>query len=234
MMSRPSLRRFARNDDGVAMVMALLFMLLLSAIGTAMLVLSRSETLSSVNYRMMSQARYGAESGLHKAAHYLMNSYTLPASSGSDPLANFNSTVSPVTYSNQPVVLSAMPGVTANYPLSATQSAFAAAATGSLPVGDASVDYGTSATLLSMRVVTPYASVMPVTIQMWRLTSRGQIDGARDAQVEVSAVIERHVLPTFIYGLFATYAGCGALSFSSGNTVTDSYDSSNITLVSGL
>jgi len=234
MMTFHQFRRVASRDEGIAMVLSLLFMLLLSALGTAMLVLSRSETLSSVNYRMMSQARFGAESGVHKAAHFLLNSYTLPSSSGSDPLSNYNTTVTPVTYNGQPVVLSAMSGTTANYPYSTASAAFASAAQGSLPVGDATVLYTASATLLSMRTVIPYASAAPQTIQTWRLTARGTIEGARSATVEVSAVIERHVLPAFTYGLFATYPGCGALSFSSGNTVTDSYDSSNITLVSGL
>ena len=136
-------------------------MLLLSALGTAVLVLSRSETLSSVNYRMMSQARYGAESGVHKAAHFLINSYTLPVTgSANDPLSNYNLTVSPVTYNGQPVVLSALPGVAANYPHAGAQTAFASAVQGSLPVGDATVFYTASATLLSMREFIPYGGTV--------------------------------------------------------------------------
>ncbi len=233
MMTPHRLRSSARRDEGVSLVLSLLFMLVLSALGTAMLVLSRSETLSSVNYRMMSQARFGAESGVHKAAHFLLNSYTVPGSV-SDLTANYNTTVTPVTYGGQPVVLSALADVTATYPLAGTQAAFASAAQGSLPVGDATVQYSASATMLSMRTVIPYASITPVVVQTWQLTARGTIEGARSAVVEVSAVIERHVLPTFNYGLFAVFPGCGALSFSSGNTITDSYDSANITLVSGL
>src|SRR5687767_15199610 len=125
MMIQPPFRR-SSSDEGIAMVLSLLFMLLLSALGTAVLVLARSETLSSVNYRMMSQARYGAESGVHKAAHFLVNSYTLPGS-GSDPMSNYDTTVSPVRYNGQPVVLSGMPSVTANYPFAGAQTAFATA-----------------------------------------------------------------------------------------------------------
>jgi hypothetical protein len=233
MIPQPTLRRSPAGDDGVAMVLSLLFMLLLSALGTAMLVLSRSETLSSVNYRMMSQARYGAESGVHKAAHYLLNSYTLPATSGTDLLSSYNLTVSPVTYNGQPVVLSSLAGVTSNYPVEATRTAFAANAVGSMPVGNATVVYSSAATLLSMRQVIPYGSIAPLTVQTWRLTARGTIQGARQAEVEVSAVIERQVVPTFLYGLFATLPGCNALEFG-GNVTTDSYDSNNISWVSGL
>ena len=233
MTTQPTLRRTPANDDGIAMVLSLLFMLLLSALGTAMLVLSRSETLSSVNYRMMSQARYGAESGVHKAAHFLLNSYTLPAATGTDLLSNYNTAVSPVQYSNQPVVLSTLTGVAPNYPVTATQTAFAANAVGSVTAGNATVLYSSAATLLSMRSVIPYGSNTPVTVQTWRITGRGAIQGARTAEVEVSAVIERQVVPTFTYGLFATLPGCNALEFG-GNVVTDSYDSSNISWVSGL
>src|ERR1043165_6131677 len=94
--------RQSGNDAGIAMVLSLLFMLLLSALGTAMLVLSRSETLSSVNYRMMSQARYGAESAVHKAANFLLDagSYPLPGPNP-DPLSSYDMTQSPVRSGGQ-------------------------------------------------------------------------------------------------------------------------------------
>ena len=235
MITQPSFRRSSAGDEGLAMVLSLLFMLLLSALGTAVLVLSRSETLSSVNYRMMSQARYGAESGVHKAAHFLINSYTLPVTgSANDPLSNYNLTVSPVTYNGQPVVLSALPGVAANYPSAAAQTAFASAVQGSLPVGDATVFYTASATLLSMREFIPYGGTVGTSVvQTWRLTARGRIEGARQAEVEVSAVIERQVFPAHMYALFALDAGCGALDLI-GNMNTDSYDSANMTFSNGL
>jgi hypothetical protein len=232
MMSHTSPQRSVHNDTGMAMVLSLLFMLLLSALGTAVLVLARSETLSSVNYRMMSQARYGAESGVHKAAHFLLNSYTLPGTVA-DPLSNFDTTQTPVSYLGQPVVLSALPGVTANYPAAAVQTAFAAAGQGALPLGEATVVYTSSATLLSMREVLTYGAVTPTVVQTWRLTARGSIQGARQAEVEVSAVIERQIVPSTTYGLFATNTGCGALT-ATGGVQTDSYDSSNMTFVSGL
>ena len=232
MTTQPDFRRSPAGDDGIAMVLSLLFMLLLSALGTAMLLLSRSETLSSVNYRMMSQARYGAESGIHKAANFLLNSYTLPGTAN-DPLSNFDMTQSPVRYSGQPVVLSSLSGVTPNYPYGGTKTAFTTATQGSLAVGDATVLYTASATLLSMRTIVPYGSTLTVPVQTWRLTARGSIQGARQAEVEVSAVIERKIVPAFTYGFFAELAGCNALEFG-GNVTVDSYDSSNISFVSGL
>ncbi len=222
----------SRNDEGIALVLALLFMLAFSSLGAAVMVLSRTETFSSLNYRMMSQARYGAESGVHKAAHYLLNTYTLPGSP-SDPTANYDTTVSPVTYLGQPVVLSSMADVSSNYPVAAVQTAFATAAQGTLPAGQTVVGYTATATLLSMRDVTPYGSSTSTVVQTWRLAARGTIAGARSGQVEVSAILERQVVAAHTYAAFATNGGCGALSFS-GGVQTDSYDSANMTLVGGL
>lgn len=220
------------NDDGIAMVLALLFMLALSSLGAAVMVLSRTETLSSVNYRMMSQARYGAESGVHKAAHFLLNGYALPGTVA-DPLANFDTTVTPVRYLGQPVVLSTLSGVAANYPVAATQTAFAAASQGTLAAGAATVAYTASAELMSMRSVVPYGASAATVVQTWRITARGSIQGAREAEVEVSALLERQVVPAHTYAAFATNSGCGALSFS-GGVRTNSYDSSNMMMNDGV
>ena len=46
--------------------------------------LSQTETYASMNYRMMSQARYAAEAGIQKAANYLLNTYAVPGGAG-DP-----------------------------------------------------------------------------------------------------------------------------------------------------
>ena len=102
-----------RSDDGVALVVVLLLTVALSAIGASLLMLAQTDTYTSMNYRMMSQARYGAESGVLKAVNYLTQTYQSPGYAG-DPLANYNMTVSPVTYNGQPVVLSADPNKASN------------------------------------------------------------------------------------------------------------------------
>src|ERR1700719_2212439 len=97
------LKRIARRtamkrskQKGVALIFAMIFILVLSITAAALMFLSQSETWSSMNYRLMTQSRYGAEAGLHAAANYLMNNYTLPGTPG-DPLSAYNYTVSPVT-----------------------------------------------------------------------------------------------------------------------------------------
>ena len=214
-----------RNEEGIALVLCLLFMLAVSAIGASMMVLAQTETHASQNYRLMTQARYAAESGVHKTVNYLLNSYT-PPGTAADPLSAYSLTGSPVTYGGAPVVLSANSAVASNYPVAAVQSAFSAAAGGSLPAGAVSVRYVASAELLSMRVVNGQ------TVTMWRITSDGLIGGARNAVVEVSAVLEKQVsaTPNAVFAAFATSSACGALTWSS--ATTDSYDSTSA-LVSG-
>jgi hypothetical protein len=221
----------SKNDEGSALIMSLLIVMALSIMGATMTVLSLSETYGSMNYRLMSQARYGAESAVHKAANYLLNGYALPGTPG-DPLASYTLTTSPVRVGGAPVVLSAITDVPANYPAGGTQAAFLAAAQGSLVSGNANVQYSASATLVSMRQVTVYGSPTPVVIQTWEITGRGVTTGARNAQVEVTTILERQTVSLFNYAVFATNAGCGALTFS-GGSVVDSYDSQNVVMSGG-
>jgi len=222
----------SKRDEGVALVLAMCLMLVASVIGGALMLLSQTETYSSMNYREMTQARYGAEAALHKTINYLLNSYVRPGSPA-DPISAYNVTTSPVTYAAQPVVLSSMPTVTAaNYPVPGTQSDFATQAQGSLSTGGTSVAYTAAARLISMRQVTEYTTGAPVTIQTWQITGRGTTGGTRPAMVEVTAVLETQAVSFNMYGLFATAATCGALSFG-GGVVTDSYDSTTMTMSGG-
>ncbi len=220
------------SDTAVALVLSLLVVLLVSAIGATMFVLARSRRSPSARDRLILQARKGAESGANRAARFLLDSYVLPGT-GHDPLAQYDSTGSPVLYQGHPVVLSALSGPTPNYPLESVQTAFAAAAQGTMTSGGALVSYAASATLLSMRSVTPFGAAAPIVVQSWRVTARGTLLGSRQARVEVSTMIERQLDATFTYGLFAAQDTCRGLQFSGGVRVR-SYDSSNVTLVAGL
>jgi Tfp pilus assembly protein PilX len=215
-----------KNQKGSALILVLVMILVLSVMGTSMMFLSQSETWSSMNYRMMSQSRYGAESGLSVAADFIVNSYTAPTAGGADPLGNYNTTVSPVTYNGQPVVLSSVAG-NSNYPIGSVVTAFrnALSTPGSVAAGSTPVNYTATATLLSMGSVTSYGN--PITVQMWQVTADGTINGVKNSKEEVTAILERQVTPSNVYAAFATANGCGALSFSGGGQ-TDSYNSTQL------
>jgi Tfp pilus assembly protein PilX len=219
------------NEKGIALVLSLFLMAAMSVIATSLMFLAQTETYSSMNYRMMSQARYGAESGIQRVENYLLYTYTVPVTGGGDPIANYNTTVSPVTCLNgcpnigQPVVLSASAAKASNYPVVAVQAAFAAAIQGgTLPAGNTTVAYAPYATLLSMQVIPVYGGGIQ-TIQTWQITSIGSLSAGRTAQVEVAATLETPKFPAQMYAAFGTAGGCGTLNFHGNNTQTDSYDS---------
>jgi hypothetical protein len=215
------------NERGIAIVAALFLTLILSLIGSSLMFVARTETLSSLNYKTMSQGRYGAESGVHVAANHLMFTYA-PPGTPADPIGNYDMNVSPVRFNGNPVVLSSDPTVASNYPIAAVSTAFNAATKGTMNVGSGSVGYGARATLLSMRQVADAYSGALVTLQTWEITGVGTVGGVGSANVEVSAVIDRQMVPAYRYAAFSTFNGCGSLSFAGGAT-TDSYDSTTLT-----
>jgi hypothetical protein len=216
--------RIARQD-GIALILAVLITFALSALTASLMLVSKTETWSGMNHRQLAQARYGAEAGLHQTANYLLNGYT-PPGGANDPLANYDMTVSPVKYNGSAVVLSSLSAVASNYPVPSVVTAFQARTLGSLNVGNASVNYGSSAILVSMRQIVAYGSATPLTVQTWRISGAGSLPGSRGATEEVSAVLEQQITPTFTYAVFSVANGCSALSFSGGGQV-DSFDSSN-------
>jgi Tfp pilus assembly protein PilX len=214
------------NQKGAALLITLILVLVLSVMTASMMFLAQSETWSSLNYRLMTQGRYGAEAGLHAAANYLINPSTgYPGIGTSDPISAYTITGSPVTYNGSPVVLSSLSGVTANYPVSSVKTNFASASTGSLTAGTSTVKYTASAQLLSMKPLISCGSTLPLTAQLWKLTSHGDISGIRNAEVEVSTLLESHIVPCYNYAAYATSSGCGAINWSGGGPI-DSYDSS--------
>ncbi len=191
------------GEQGIALVLSLFIMLAMSVVAASLMFLSQTETYSSMNYRMMSQARYGAESGIQMAANYLLNEsgagYIAPVTGGADPIASYNTTVSPVMFNGKPVVLSANVNVASNYPIAAVQAAFNAAAKGTLAEGNTNVAYAPYATLVSMQQILAANSVdgLDHTVQTWQITSDGTISaGSRTATEEVTAILDTQMLST--------------------------------------
>ena len=217
------------GEQGVALVFTLFLMAALSAMAVSMMFLAQTETSASRNYKTMSQARYAGEAGVHRALHYLSSTtYTNLVTSTS----GFDTSVSPVTYGGNAVVLAPVSS-NSNHPSSTIKAAYAALFSGaSMSVGSgATVTYTATATLLSMRQVTVYGGSTGV-VQTWRINATGTVPGALAATVDVAALIERDSAPAETYAIFATGAGCGAITMS-GNVITDSYDSTSMTMSGG-
>jgi len=115
------------NEKGSALIFALILLLVLSAMAGSLMFLSNSETYSSMNYRTMTQARYGAEAGVHAAANFIMNTYVPPAAPAGGNFAGFTTTTYPVTDAGgvNPIFLSTLSSQAANYPNQTQLAAFA-------------------------------------------------------------------------------------------------------------
>src|SRR5207247_5222965 len=81
---------------------------------------------------------------------------------------------------------------------------------------------------LQFRNVQALDSVDTTATEMWQVTSEGSVTGGRGATVQVDAIMERHGVSIFNYGLFATGTGCGVIGLSSLSPqgIVDSWDSS--------
>jgi hypothetical protein len=220
-----SSRNLRSDERGVALVIALFMTMIVSALAASMAYVARTETLSSQSYTTMAHARYGAESGLAAATNYLLSTpYAVTApGTGTDPLTNYDANFLPVRRANAAVVLSTAAGAS-NYPIAGVVTAFGTAASGTLTAGNATVTYGARATLLGLRRVTDSMSGNTETLQKWEVTGWGSRGGIGSSEVEVTAIVERQIIPLYRYAAFATNTGCGALSFSGGAT-TRSYNS---------
>lgn len=214
------------GEKGIALILSLILVFVMSVMAISLMFISQTETWSSLNYRLTSQARDGAEAGLNSAANFIVNTYTQPGGAG-DPTTAYNTLVSPVTYSNSAVVLSAMSGINSIYPVGSVQSAFntAGVGKGSITAGNTTVNYATYATLISMHTAFhPLGGTGNVTVQTWKIVSDGTISGIKPADVEVSAYLERSITPTFNYAVFATNSGCSAITLGGGGS-TNAYNS---------
>jgi Tfp pilus assembly protein PilX len=220
-----------QSERGIALVLALFLMTALSVLGASLMFLSQTETYASMNYRMMSQARYAAEAGVNKAANFLLDGvqYIVPDAVTMD--AQFDVSKSPVVSkaNNQPVVLVAgtwtgAGAPVANYPTAGVTTAFAAAAQGTMAADNQQLTYKVYATLVSMQKFVSYGGTTDV-VQTWELTSDGGFVNSSRASVRVTATAERPRVPANPYAAFATANVCDSMLLK-GNVKTDSYDSS--------
>lgn len=227
------------NEKGSALIFALILLLVLSAMAGSLMFLSTSETYSSMNYRMMTEARYGAEAGVHAAANFIMNTYVPPAGNPTtQAFPGFITTVYPVTDAGGNLIfLSTLNGQAANYPNGQQQAAFANAMNANQPLqrggqGANAVTYSASAQLMSMTSIVPFGTTQPVTVQTWQITAHGDIANVSNGEAEVVTTLERYISPSFSWAAFADANGCASLSFT-GNGTTNGYDSSSLPVVGG-
>jgi hypothetical protein len=216
------------HERGVALILALMLMSVLSVLGASLMFLAQTETASSMNYRTMSQARYAAEAGVQKATNFLLDPTQYAAPTAADLLGpGCVRTTSPVTCGGQEVILSASTAKASNYPVPAVQAAYNAAGQGTVVSGNLSLTFGSYARLLALQTFDSYGGGTGVT-ETWEVVANGSLTGSPKATVQVLAMLETPKVPASSYGAFGTDTMCGALTFG-GNVSVDSYDSTRLT-----
>jgi hypothetical protein len=214
-----------KEERGVALFLALILMSALSVLTVSLMFLSQSESFASSNYRLMTQARYGAEAGVQKAVDFISNTDGLATKYNINTSAGLvGGKVSPVQYLGNTVVLSSDPSVTSVYPDPGTITLFQGATAGQLAAGNSTISYTTTATLLGIDSFTDAYTTNQRIVQTWAITSNATIAGIRKSTVQVSAVIDSPKFPAISYGAFGTDPGCGSLQLQ-GSVSTDSYAS---------
>jgi Tfp pilus assembly protein PilX len=227
------------NEKGSALIFALILLLVLSAMAGSLMFLSNSETYSSMNYRMMTETRYGAEAGVNAAANFLMSAnYVPPAAPAGGNFNGYATNVYPVQAGGANVTLTTIPGQQSNYPDQTMVTAFQNALNANQPLqrggqnGANTVTYSATAQLMSMVSIIPFGTTQPVTIQTWQITGHGDIANVQNGETEVVTTLERYISPAFSYAAFAAGGGCGQISFT-GNGTTNGYDSGGLPVVGG-
>ena len=145
-------RRSWSGEDGIALVLAMFMVLIVSLLGASLATVGRTETMSSLNYKTMSQARYAAESGLHSAANYLIHTYDPPGVDAGDPFANYDMTASPVDVQRRAGGADDGCGRRLELPVGAkVDRVRGRRRTATLEMSTSQTTYSATATLLSMR-----------------------------------------------------------------------------------
>jgi len=212
------------SEGGVALILAMLAILILSVLAASIIFLSQTETWTTLDYRLTTQSRYAAEAGVQRTMNWILNNYTPPTT-----FTSYDMTKYPVQYSSNPVVLSAVSGVSSNYPDSTVSSAYNSALSNQSMAGLTGVSFSTYATLLRM-TGGPEIGWLPggtaSVPQTWQITSQGNIAGVPSAQVQVVATYDRKTTQEFMYAVAATGTTCKSIDIE-GGAYTDSFNTNN-------
>ena len=239
------------KQKGAALVLTLIMIAVLTVMMVSMMFLSQSEGWSTMNYRLMSQARDGAEAAVYRAANFLVGDsgglgavqpggFQYAASPVITAFDN-NGTNSPVTVGGVPVGLATGQFIT-NAPtltdlglMAGSQAAFDSinGAWGTLTAGTTNINYGAYAELLSIKDLGASSLLCggggANVLERWKVTGEGQIAGVQGANVQVSTIIDRPVTSCSPVAAYATSNSCATnpspLWFQGGG-LTNSYDSS--------
>ena len=239
------------SPRGVALILVLLAVLVLSTLTAAIIFTTRAETLSAYNYRIVSQAEYTAWAGIQRAVNYFNSAAYVPVTVANAPVnydvSTYSNKPADLFYSddsgveciagcatlNSPVVLTTTGG--SNYPVGATVTSFvnalnnqtltaAAGQTGNFTVTAQLMDYHTV-----NNEFFPAINLQP--FEVWKVTSTGTWNsnlgaGAANPTVVIEGIISPVYLPFFANALSGSCNVTlnGAACTDSFNSTSGNYD----------
>ena len=241
-----STRDSRKNERGVAMIIALLCMIVISVLAAAIIFSTQTELRTSSNYRYTTQARYVAEAGAQQAIKWIAQNWTPP--SNFTDTTKFDMGVFPVLYiggaSPQKVVFAAGSGlgsITDTY--SAIDNTLDTSFKNSLV--NVSSPFSSINGTASFNVAVQLLSATQVTVAggsqwltKWKVISQGTVgpgynNGNGLAKVQVveimadvpSTTSSSTTVPNFNYGVLATGTGCTVIDMGGGSSPTNAYNS---------
>jgi Tfp pilus assembly protein PilX len=241
---RRNRRHTSNPEDGVALAVVLILVVVLSTVATGIMFSTQTELWATANYRSTTQARYVAEAGAQRAINFL--TYNLGTYL---PTVFSTWTVSsmPVTYGGSIVVMQSASSST-NYVSSLSTSSNSGSSTMTAAFQTAmSTNAGTLLTsnglpanyYVGVQLVRAAAVSTPENgwDLAWKVVAVGDVTGVKDAKVQITEVVQGFVpqpastKPLFNYSMLATGTGCDSIIFESSGSgaATGSYDSSSST-----
>jgi hypothetical protein len=210
------------NEEGSALVIALLCLLVLGVTSSAIVFTTQGEMKSSSAYKYSQQAFYVANGGVQRAVSWYNSSY-IPHLPSSD----YNTTYFPVKYSGNNVLLAGDTGGSAVYPDSAVASSFHTAFASRTLEADTknSGIYDLNASLIKYQPTTflnpTTFATYPSAIERWRITSTGYWRTSANpiGEAQITATIENDGCSIFDRALW----GIDGVSLG-GTNMIDSYD----------
>jgi Tfp pilus assembly protein PilX len=211
-----------KHEDGIALIMTLLFLVALGVLSTALVFTVGNEMKTSAAYKYTQEAFYVSNAGAQKALIWFNNNYSphLPSS-------DYDATSFPVRYSGSSVMLAGQTGSSSVYPDSSVTTAFTAQFGNQSLQADANNSgvYALNTTLLKY---TPANFIDPTTfvsypsaMERWRINSLGYWGTVASplGMAQITAIIENSGNAMFDRAFW------GIDSIDLGGTVlVDSYD----------
>ncbi|HVB34723.1 MAG TPA: hypothetical protein VNJ52_10175 [Patescibacteria group bacterium] len=215
--------RAGTGQAGVALIVALVVLLVLSSLAAAILFVTQTETWTTYNYRLSAEGRFLADSADQQAVNWFLNSYN-PVTGVS---SLYTAGLGDVLWNGAPVTLAAIDGQVSNFPSSADQTSFYNALHDRVVAASGfQGTYSATAQLIRSLPVTIPLSNQASDLETWLITAQGNVSGpSGGGTVQEVVTITQQQEPLMNFAAYATSSACGAVNLG-GGAYTDSFDSS--------